>query len=219
MADRTPSSQASSISVPELPTTNAESENAFQTGYQKNPFFGGNSLDPNDKTTHFQPNQLPRFRSAAGRSMSAPTGNLRSNFASYRTTKPLTSLIEGTRIMGLGDTGDFVVFVSNPSTVSANHVVVKLEVPPGLDIVVLDRAAEINKDQGTLAWHLPSVAPGQEHLIRYRVKSLSEGEHVQRVSVTTQGDRDTHEIDTDEIETSVVSDYDNEAPLLPFESN
>ena len=214
-ADDVSLNQSSTVHASDLPTPNSASENVFQAGYQKNPFFNAKVLDSNDKTTNFQPNQLPRFRSSVGQSISAPGGKLRSNLASYRTpttefsrrtnNKTLTSLIEGKRRMKLGETGDFVVYIFNPGSITAKDVVVKLDVAPGLDVIILDRAAEINKVDGTLAWHLQSVEPGQEHLIRYRVKSRFGGIHRQRISVSNRGNRE-HAIDADEIETSVISE-------------
>jgi len=99
----------------------------------------------------------------------------------------LTTDLSGPQEMELGDTGDFAVTVTNPTEETASEVHVKLDVPDGMDVVVLDRQAWIDQDDRTVTWRLATIASGDNVTIRYRVQSTMQGEIHQKISVTNEG--------------------------------
>lgn len=124
--------------------------------------------------------------------------------------------ISGPALMGLGDIGDFTIQVNNPSTDTIENVTVKLDIPSGLEVVLLDREAEFDGETSTLSWQIDELTPMNEMIIRYRVKTLHKGDQNHRVRV---GCKNAGEI-ASEHNTSVVVAFESPgAPLLPFESN
>ena len=96
----------------------------------------------------------------------------------------LTTELSGPDKLAQGQSGDYVVYVHNATAETASEVTVKLQLPKGFDVLVLDRHAWIDSNQGTLIWELPTVEPGGEHFIRYRVQAIGNGEQTQLVSVS-----------------------------------
>lgn len=135
---------------------------------------------------------------------------------SFESNETIHSAVAGPGKMGLGDIGDFMIHVNNRTADPLKNVSVLLEVPPGLDVVVLDRAAEVNKSAGTLTWEIPELTTEEPQFIRYRVTSLAEGTQLQRVWI---GHENKVHL-TNKLDTMVEVELENpEAPLLPFESN
>jgi len=130
-------------------------------------------------------------------------------------TAELVSEMYGPSDIGLNEEGDFVIYVANRTQETEKEVSVSLDLPAGFDVVLLDRAAEIDADAGRLTWNFESLASGEEHFIRYRVKSLKLGSQNQRVSIAKQSSLFLE----CEFETNVLVDCTNSsAPFLPFES-
>lgn len=99
----------------------------------------------------------------------------------------LTTQLSGPLKMELGATGDFIILVANPTHSTVKNVAVTLDLPDGLDVVVLDRQAWIDQEDRTVTWRLPTVISGDEVFIRYRVKATTGGDIQQHISMTTEG--------------------------------
>ncbi len=127
----------------------------------------------------------------------------------------IQSAMFGPARMGLGETANFAIRVSNPSADSVNDLTVRLDVPAGLEVVVLDRAAQIDQDARTLTWQIPAVNPEQEHFIHYRVRSLSEGIQLQQAWASNG----RTEFGNSRFETVVDLEFtSSDSPSLIFES-
>lgn len=217
-----------------------------RNGFRKNPFFQPKDENQTSKkqSTAMVPSNLgpPVVLEAIEPPVVAPADQTQAKKASYRTTSSsaysprqvdgsasqmsyVASLESGSTIhsamfgpnrMGLGDTGDFIICLTNPTAATINDLTVRLDVPSGFEVVVLDRVAKVNENAGTLTWHIPEVTPDQEHLIRYRVKSLVEGMQLQQIWIGSD------DVDRQACGFETVVDVEHEsaeAPSLPFESN
>lgn len=119
--------------------------------------------------------------------------------------------------MRLGDFGDFMIYVNNPTTTTINDITVQLELPAGFDLVVLDRTADIDPIARTLTWNFGEVAPEQEHFICYRLISQLHGTQNQRIWFGSRHTaRTARDLDTD---VQVEFELEEDAPPQPFESN
>ena len=128
----------------------------------------------------------------------------------------IQSSLQGPKKMELGAIGDFTVDLNNPTGTTITNVTVGLDVAQGFEVVLLDRAAEFDKNAGTLTWKIAELPPSETHTIRYRVRSLVEGTQLQRSWLGSV--KDPVQVST--IDTVVAIDLESsEAPMLPFESN
>ena len=75
----------------------------------------------------------------------------------------------------LGTQSDFSVAIVNPTAKDWKNIDVKLSVPAGMEIVVLDRHAMVNSDKSTIVWNIDEIKRDAEVVIQYRVKSTQSG--------------------------------------------
>lgn len=122
--------------------------------------------------------------------------------------------LTGPTIMGVGALGDYMVEITNSSSVPAQNVVIQLEIPSELSCVLLDREAEVDPTGNSLSWLIPEIGAGKDVAIRYRIQSNREGNHHQRINVQI----DDLQLGACGFETKVQVNFTTpDAPMLPFE--
>jgi len=165
------------------------------------------------RTSHLSPSQTPRPEELE--ELSHKPEPQAAEFAhGFLPTKPIVAAqIIGPASVDLGQTADYMVAIVNPMNHVNQGLEVDLDVPKGLEIVLLDRPAEFNKRKRTLRWKLNEILPGEEVRLKYRVKSTYKGKHRQRVSVRVAEEL----LETHEIVTRSDLNLNADATELPFE--
>jgi len=92
-----------------------------------------------------------------------------------KTPESLVAEIFGPSDSELGTQSDFSVAIVNPTAKDWKNIDVKLSVPAGMEIVVLDRHAMVNSDKSTIVWNIDEIKRDAEVVIQYRVKSTQSG--------------------------------------------
>ena len=184
-----------------------------ENGFKKNPFYHSFCLDQN---TALLENEV--YSNVVQATAEAPTPAPELSVDLTTRKEPATLVVSemyGPAELGLHANADFVIFVANQNAEPTKDVNVTLNVPNGLDVVLLDRAAKVDAEAGSLSWSFDELAPGEEHFIRYRVKSLSSGLQKQNVRIELENDQSL-ECDFD---TQVIAEgEDSSAPFLPYEN-
>ncbi|MEL7497753.1 MAG: hypothetical protein AAFN77_09100 [Planctomycetota bacterium] len=89
----------------------------------------------------------------------------------------------GPVMMHARGTADFAVMVRNTTNEETGRFQLRLSLPQGMQVTVLDRPAAYNAEFQTVTWELPAMKPGQSMTLRYRVKSILDGRHTQAFEV------------------------------------
>lgn len=114
-------------------------------------------------------------------------------------TNMVSSAITGPADLGVGESGDFTICVTNPTAHIVENVTVTLDVPQGFELVFLDREAEFDVESYILSKRFDQLSPRDKQIIRYRLKSVMDGDQVQRVQVSSE----TGNLSTAKLSTSV----------------
>lgn len=110
------------------------------------------------------------------------------NLPSISEPAPMMNVqISGPQLMAQGSTGDFAIRVWNLSDSRISNVNVVLDLPVGMDVVVLDRHAWTDQKNRTITWRLSDLVSGAEALIQYRVQATRDGMSPQRVQISAEG--------------------------------
>ena len=180
-----------------------------ENGFKKNPFYQRSSLDQN---TAMIENEVYSDVVQATAETPTPTPT------PAPTQKDISNVVSemyGPSDLSLNANADFVIYVANRNSKSARGINVTLDVPTGLDVVLLDRAADVDAEAGSLSWSFDELAPGEEHFIRYRVKSLELGSQRQKVQIGFENGQ----LLECEFDTNVMTECEeSSAPFLPFEN-
>lgn len=80
-------------------------------------------------------------------------------------------------------TADFSVELRNDAEVSIRNFDLRLSMPEGMVVKVLDRPAAYNAEHHTVTWNVEELGQGESMTIRYRVESVQEGRHIQAFEV------------------------------------
>ena len=129
------------------------------------------------------------------------------------TKQVIAAQILGPASINIGQTEDYMVAIVNPMDSPNRNLRIELDVPKGLEIVLLDRPAEFNKRKRTLTWDINEIQPGEEVRLQYRVKSVRKGKQLQRIAVRSNDEL----LETHQIYTQSNLNLDVGATTLPFE--
>lgn len=133
---------------------------------------------------------------------------------SFLPSKPIIAAqIVGPASVDVGQTADYMVAIVNPMNSINRNLAIELDVPRGLEVVLLDRAADFNGRTRTLYWTVNEIQPGEEVKLNYRVKSIRKGKQLQRVAVRIGDDL----LETHEVLTIAQLNIDAGASELPFD--
>ena len=93
----------------------------------------------------------------------------------------------GPASMNVYGTADFVVKLTNEHEEPVTDFELRLLVPEGLNVKVLDRPATFDEDSSTITWSFPHLAEHSTLALRYRVEAVASGEMTQSLEVGKQG--------------------------------
>lgn len=100
---------------------------------------------------------------------------------------PITVEPRGPATMDPRGTADFAVVVRNHSGAKIENYDLRLSLPEGMHITVLDRPADYDAQFQTVTWRLSDLDAGTTDTIRYRVQSKLDGRHTQALEVGESG--------------------------------
>ena len=81
--------------------------------------------------------------------------------------------VDGPDYLSLNQVGEYEIAVVNSSSDVASVSRILLQVPNGVEIVAVQREAEINNQERTLSWSIDQLGSGEQQRIRFRVKSVT----------------------------------------------
>ncbi|HEV7281349.1 MAG TPA: NEW3 domain-containing protein [Pirellulaceae bacterium] len=95
--------------------------------------------------------------------------------------------VEGPSVLHSRHTGVYRVSVSNPGETTLRKVVVRCQVPEGLDVRKLDRAARYEPHERILTLTLPEIAVGQTEVLQFVAAAGSVGAQSLAASAQAEG--------------------------------
>ena len=174
------------VSMLEQPETLRESlqlvsDEETKSRYQANPFFaeevpgaqnnpGTATVDNND----FVPSPF-RLSSAKVRESTA------------KTQLALKTNIIGPRSLAAGASAEFEINLLNPTSTDYRDVLVQLQLPAGLEPLMLDRTAWLDASRRTVSWEIDELKSGQLEVIHYAILTTASGPQLQKISVGIDG--------------------------------
>ncbi|HMO13639.1 MAG TPA: CARDB domain-containing protein [Pirellulaceae bacterium] len=108
--------------------------------------------------------------------------------------------INGPEVAYKNSPGTFTIDVTNEAPQAANNVQVVLDIPPGMEIQVVDREAFFDNSRTKLTWNIPQLTPGETESIPFRAAIKENGTHKLKVvtvsnkKVVSNSQLDTHVI-------------------------
>ena len=94
--------------------------------------------------------------------------------------------LDGTRVSFLEKEGEYVIRVWNPGDMLLRKVHITLNVPAGLQVSTISRAANIDSQRRVFEWCVPELAPGASETVMLKAKANVTGAHIQNVTATTE---------------------------------
>ena len=94
----------------------------------------------------------------------------------FKTPLPAESVslfVDGPDYLSLNQIGEYEIAVANSSSNVTSVSRILLQVPNGVEIVAVQREAEINNQERTLSWSIDQLGSGEQQRIRFRVKSAT----------------------------------------------
>jgi len=108
--------------------------------------------------------------------------------ASVEISRPLIEVsTEGPAVNYLEREGVYAIVVANMGDSEAKNVQVVSAIPAGLEVVAIDRPADFNRTKQTLSWTFPTIAVGEQEVMRFKAITKKEGRLVHDVLALGEG--------------------------------
>ena len=88
-------------------------------------------------------------------------------------TGPISLFVDGPDYLSVKQVGEYEIAIANSSSDTTSVSNISLQVPRGVEIIAVQREAEINDQDRTLNWSIDKIRSGKQQRIRFRVKSAS----------------------------------------------
>lgn len=117
--------------------------------------------------------------------------------------------VDGTRVSFVGSEGEYKLRVWNPGDTVLHAVKLALQMPEGLPVTTLSEEATIDQGRHIYSWCLPSLKPGDSHIIQLKTKAVKVGRQVELAVAMTdtplraQDDHVTHVISRPDVDVAV----------------
>ncbi|MFK7766545.1 MAG: hypothetical protein AB8B55_04940 [Mariniblastus sp.] len=121
-------------------------------------------------------------------------------------TDTLICGIIGSETVDLDGMGEFAVYFANPTLNEFTDVIATLELPHGMDVVLLDRAASLDRHSRTIKWNLDDMETGAETIVRFRLSAKTAGEKALRLRISAKDQNQTSIDMSRKLRTIVVSE-------------
>jgi len=87
----------------------------------------------------------------------------------------------------MGRESVYEICVSNPGDAATENVKVVASLPAGLQLTVVGKPVKFDRRSNTLTWFVERLGPGAMETLPFKMKAISEGQHVQEVTASAQG--------------------------------
>ena len=94
----------------------------------------------------------------------------------FQTPLPTTQIslfVDGPDYLSVNQIGEYEIAVANSSSDTASVSSISLQVPRGVEIVAVEREAQVDDQKQTLIWSIGKIGTAKQQRIRFRVKSAS----------------------------------------------
>lgn len=91
--------------------------------------------------------------------------------------------LEGPQLTYINSTGTWSIDIHNDQPRDLEDLQVRLQLPIGMAVTVLDRQAEFNARESTITWHLPRLTAGQTETIPFKATISQFGNHALEATV------------------------------------
>ncbi len=104
------------------------------------------------------------------------------------TRSKLELRVVGPSLRHLNREGTWEIYLSNPGDGAARNISVVANIPAGLRVTTLERAANYDRKKNTLSWFVESVESGKEAILSMKAIATSLGEFTHQVTATGSDD-------------------------------
>lgn len=123
----------------------------------------------------------------------------------------LEAKLIGPRSLEAGASAEFEINLQNFTSTDCRDVLVQLQLPDGLEPLLLDRTAWLDAKRRTVSWKVDELKSGEREVIHYAVLTTTSGPQLQKVTVGMNG----LDFGNDEIRTLVTSPFETSEELVP----
>lgn len=102
-------------------------------------------------------------------------------------TGTISLFVDGPDYLSVDQVGEYEIAVANSSSNETSVTNISLLVPRGVEIIAVQREAEIDDQERTMSWTIDKIGSGKQQRIRFRVKSASAGKVDFAVTVSQNG--------------------------------
>ena len=104
----------------------------------------------------------------------------------------LTASIDGPELTYLNSMGTYGVNVTNDQARDLENIRVRLSLPLGMVVKVVDRKAEFDAASSSISWTIPKLAAGKTEHIPFKATLSQFGQHIVKASVSNTAGAMTH---------------------------
>lgn len=104
----------------------------------------------------------------------------------------LTASIEGPELTYLNSMGTYGINVTNDQARDLKNVRVRMSLPVGMVVKVVDRRAEFDAASSTITWEIPFLSAGQTEHIPFKATLSQFGQHVIKATISNTAGAMTH---------------------------
>jgi len=104
----------------------------------------------------------------------------------------LTAAIEGPELTYLNSMGTYGITVTNDQARDLENIQVRLSLPIGMVVKVVDRKAEFDAASSTISWNIGKIPAGQTEQIPFKATLSQFGQHVLKASGSNAAGAMTH---------------------------
>ena len=129
----------------------------------------------------------------------------------------LTARITGPELSYVNSLGTFAITVSNDQQREMQDVNVKLMLPAGMIVKIVDRKSEFDATASTISWNIPRLAAGGSETIPFKATMSQFGSHVLKTSIGNSAGTLTNSQMTTEVVGRADVEIKVNAPSEPIE--
>lgn len=100
---------------------------------------------------------------------------------------PVTIAAKGPMVMRYNELADFECTLTNPSNQEVKDFELRLTLPRGLQVTIIDREGTYDREKHTLLWKFDQLDAGKSLKLKYRVQSMTHARHIQSYEVGRKG--------------------------------
>ncbi len=127
------------------------------------------------------------------------------------TQSQLSARLEGPELIYLNSMGTYAITITNDQPRAVQDVKIRLELPMGMVVKVVDRKAAFDAATSSITWTIPTLGPGQSETVPFKAVISSAGQHLVRAAIgnatgaMTHAQMSTHAVGRADIDLKVIT--------------